>query len=147
MASLRDRPVLIVDDSPVVRTVLSDMLSALGIETIHTAEDAASGLDTYHRVKPGLVFLDITMPEEPGTRVAGRILKADPRAKIVLVTAVSRDDDLVEAAIGQGVYAYIRKPVRLSDLEGLLARVKEEESRLGVRGSAAEGAPDTPGDH
>ncbi|MBW3584091.1 MAG: response regulator [Euryarchaeota archaeon] len=129
--------VLVVDDSRVIRMVLSDLLSELGFRTIHTAPSAQEAIAAYNEHRPGLVFLDITMPEVPGTRVARHILSADPYAKIVVVSAVSRDSDLVESVISEGVYEYIRKPVRRSDLVALVARLEED--------AAAGGRKDTDG--
>ncbi len=128
MASVLERPVLVVDDSPVMRTVLSDMLGRLGLRDVRTAANVQDAIASYQQHKPGLVLLDITMPELPGTRVATHILKDDPHTKIVIVTAVSRDVDLVESAISMGVYDYLRKPVRQAELKAVLDRIREEEA-------------------
>ena len=125
--SVFDRPVLVVDDSQVIRALLRDILQRFGFEDIHTAANAQEALAAYQAKRPGLVFLDITMPEVPGTRVANHILKDDPTTRIVVVTAVSRDVDLVESVISMGVYDYLRKPVREEDIAQVLKRIQQEE--------------------
>ena len=121
---------LIVDDSPVVRASLRQMLGALGVDTIEEADGASTGMERWAAVHPTLTLLDITMPDAPGTRLAKQILQQEPTARVVIVTAVSRDDDLVESVIGLGAYDYIRKPVRLSDLRSLLDRIEAEDALL-----------------
>ncbi len=129
-ADIRAEPVLIVDDSPVVRSTLRDMLQALGFKQIVEAKDSGDGMAAYEAHRPTLILLDITMPDAPGTRLAKQILRTDGSARVVVVTAVSRDEDLVESVIGFGAYDYIRKPVRLADLQGLVARIEAERAVL-----------------
>lgn len=125
--SVFERPVLIVDDSEVVRAVLADMLRRFGFQEMRLAASAQDALQAWETERPGIVFLDITMPEVPGTRVAMHILRDDPQAKVIVVTALSRDAALVESVISLGVYDYLRKPVRQADLAEVLERIRDEE--------------------
>ena len=134
------RPVLVVDDSAVVRAVLSDMLRRFGFKAIHEAATAQDALDIWARARPGIILLDITLPEVPGSRVATHILRDDPHAKIIVVSAVSRDAALVESVISLGVYDYIRKPVRQEDLERVFARIQDEAA--GAPGFRVPAAPE-----
>lgn len=127
--SIRFRPALVIDDSGVMRTVLTDMLKRVGCREVYTAKNANQGIDMYQALKPGLVLLDITMPEVPGTKVATHILREDPNAKVIVVTAVSRDVDLVESVISLGVYDYLRKPVKQADLAAVLDRIDQEAAQ------------------
>ncbi len=104
-------------------------MERLGVEHVVLAQNADEAVAQYEEHRPGVVLLDITMPEVPGTRVAHHILKSDPHAKVVLVTAMSRDKDLVESAIAGGAYAYLRKPVADVDLKALLDRIQSEEGQ------------------
>lgn len=113
--------------------MVKDQLERLGIEQVVVAKNADEAVAQYEKHRPGVVLLDITMPEVPGTRVAHHILKSDPYAKVVLVTAMSRDKDLVESAIAGGAYAYLRKPVADRDLKSLLDRIRSEEGVGGDR--------------
>jgi two-component system, chemotaxis family, chemotaxis protein CheY len=131
--SLLDGPVLVVDDSHVVRTVIRDHLERLGAAEVVLAATAQEALQRYEAHRPRIILLDITMPEVPGTRVAHHILRQDPHAKVVIMTAMSRDADLVESAISGGAYEYLRKPVRQSDLAALFARIRSEEAALPAR--------------
>ena len=135
--TVRARPVLVIDDSGVMRTVLTDMLKRVGCREVYTAKNANEGIDMYQALQPGLVLLDITMPEVPGTKVASHILRQDPKAKVVVVTAVSRDVDLVESIISMGVYEYLRKPVKQVDLAAVLDRI-DQESAMEAAAAAAD---------
>lgn len=126
--SVFSRPVLVVDDSDVVRSVLSAMLDRFGFADILTAANAQKALEEWERARPGIILLDITMPEVPGTRVATHILREEPDTKIIVVSALSRDVALVESVIALGVYDYLRKPVRQADLEKVLERIRDEEA-------------------
>lgn len=126
--SVFERPVLVVDDSEVVRAVLADMLDRFGFPDVRFAANAQAALQVWDEARPGIILLDITMPEVPGTRVATHILREDPQAKVIVVSAVSRDAALVESVISLGVYDYLRKPVRQEDLEKVLLRIRDEET-------------------
>ncbi len=130
--SVFDHPVLIVDDSAVIRSVVQDQLRRHGVDAVELAHNAEEAVAQFEAHKPRLILLDITMPQVPGTRVAHHILRSDPHAKVVLVTAMSRDKDLVESAIAGGAYAYLRKPIADADLKALMDRIKNEEQETGT---------------
>ena len=84
------RKILVIDDEPHVVTYLTTLLQDNGYETV-SASNGREGLETAKRVKPDLVCLDITMPEETGIRFY-RNLKDDPdlsKTPVVVVTAVT----------------------------------------------------------
>lgn len=129
--SLLSRGVLVVDDSAVIRSVMRDRLKQLGVDPVLIAENAEQAVACFEENNPEIILLDITMPEVPGTRVAHHILRRDPHAKVVVVTAMSRDTDLVESAIAGGAFAYLRKPVSDKDLKALIDRVRNEDQKSG----------------
>ena len=65
--------VLIIDDSPVLRIMLSEMLKTLGHTVVAEADSAASGLKAYKEMKPDLVTLDISLPDENGLQVLEKL--------------------------------------------------------------------------
>jgi DNA-binding response OmpR family regulator len=105
MANLK---VLVVEDDPTVREVLTTLLGFEGCD-VEVAEDGETGLAAAMRMRPDVVLLDIMMPGLDGYAVC-RTLKseADP-PKVVMVTAkTSKEDE--DQGKDAGADAYLRKP-------------------------------------
>lgn len=103
------KKILIADDSLFMRRMLKDILSDK-----YEIVEAESGSKTEKQIKkekPDLVLLDIIMPEgeEEGIRVLGNVMKADPKARVVMITAVGQDT-IVEECKKLGATDYIVKP-------------------------------------
>lgn len=114
--------VLVVDDSAFMRMTLKHLLSQCGHEVVGEAEDAPSAVQKYQALKPDLVTMDIIMPVESGLEAVREIVKADPNAKIVMVSAMGQDK-IVEEALSYGAKGFISKPVQKEKLEEVLKKV------------------------
>lgn len=113
--------IMIVDDQPVDRSLLEDVLLAEGYQTA-TAEDGQAALDSFGRVRPDLVLVDAMMPHMNGYEVCKR-LKHDPKTRltpVVMVTSMSDTKDRVRS-LKAGADDILAKPV---DRAELLARVR-----------------------
>jgi len=100
--------ILLVDDSSFMRDRVAKLLKENG----HTTYDANNGreaVDKYQAVKPDLVFMDITMPELDGIGATEEIIKIDPKAKIIMLSAVGQKE-MVLKAIQKGAKYFIVKP-------------------------------------
>jgi AmiR/NasT family two-component response regulator len=119
--------VLIADDETVQRMDLKDMLTANGYQVVGEAGDGVSAVNQARQYRPDLVILDIRMPEMDGLAAAKTIVQ-EQIAPVVLLTAFG-DQPLVEQAKEAGVFNYIVKPLRESEvapaLEIALARAQE----------------------
>ncbi|MBI3297303.1 MAG: response regulator [Elusimicrobia bacterium] len=78
--------VLIIDDSPVLRIMLSEMLQSLGHTIAGEADCAAAGIKAFRELKPDLVTLDISLPDENGLQVLEKLRRIDPAARVIVVT-------------------------------------------------------------
>jgi two-component system response regulator DctR len=103
---------LIIDDSPFARKVIRHHLVKLGFKVVGEAENAAQGLQLFRKLAPGLVTLDVLMPERNAISSldAFRAMRAEaPDTAILVVSAVpfekTRDTFLQEGALG-----YVVKP-------------------------------------
>jgi len=101
--------ILIADDSLFMRKILKDMLSEK-----HKIVEAGSGpeaLDQFGKENPDLVLLDIIMPEgeEEGVTVLRSIMKKDPDAQVIMITAVGQNAT-IEQCRKLGARDYIVKP-------------------------------------
>ena len=108
---LAARPrVLVVDDSDVIRTLITVNLELEGFEVIQ-AVDGQDALEKVLDVRPDVMTIDVKMPRLDGFDTVER-MRADPRTqdlKIAMVTACAQVDDL-RRGDEVGVDAYITKP-------------------------------------
>jgi DNA-binding NarL/FixJ family response regulator len=100
--------VLIVDDHPLTREALASLLSSNGFEVVGQAAGGAEAIEMAVVLQPGLVILDLTMPEMDGLEALPRIREASPDAAIVVLTA-SEDDMNLLSAIRGGAAGYLLK--------------------------------------
>jgi CheY-like chemotaxis protein len=114
--------VLVVDDSDVIRQLISVNLELEGFQ-VETAVDGQDALDKIHTVQPDLMTIDVVMPRLDGIETVKR-LRDDPRTaalKIVMVSASAQQDDL-DRGHDAGVDAYLTKPF---DPEALVRTVRD----------------------
>ncbi len=101
--------ILIVDDSAVSRKKLRAILEAADHEIAGEAADGAEALEKYKTLTPELVTMDITMPNVDGISVLKEIMKYDPSARVVMITALGKGGTILEA-LDAGARNYITKP-------------------------------------
>jgi len=106
------KKILIADDSLFMRKVLTDILSSKPDEyKLLEAHSGKSALELFKKEKPDLILLDIIMPEseEAGIKVLRQVMKTDPEAKVVMITAVGQEL-VIEECKKLGAKDYIVKP-------------------------------------
>ncbi len=106
--------VLIADDDPIIRLDLKQMLENLGYEVVAEAEDGQQALDLAKQHEPDICVLDVKMPVMDGIDSAIQIA-GNAIAPVILLTAYS-DQELIERAKEAGVFGYLVKPFKPSDL-------------------------------
>jgi two-component system, chemotaxis family, chemotaxis protein CheY len=107
--------VMIVDDSSFMRSSLKYIIESAGHEVVGMATNGKEAVGMHKTVKPDLVTMDILMAEMDGLTAAAQIIKADGKAKIIMVTAIGQDEKQ-EQARSIGVSGYIRKPFKKEDI-------------------------------
>jgi PAS domain S-box-containing protein len=111
--------ILVIDDDPAVRDLMSRFLTKMGFHVV-TGESGTEGLRLAKQVDPVLITLDVVMPEMDGWRVLQQ-LKADPRlAEIPVIMVTVADSE--PRGFGLGASSYLVKPV---DRERLAVLVEE----------------------
>lgn|SRR5512147_2606602 len=101
---------LIVDDASFMRIVLKDILLSHGLASqIYEAGDGLAAIDAYKQFKPDVVTMDVNMPKADGIQALQSILRINPRAKVVMVTAVDQKH-IVQDAMKAGARDYVVKP-------------------------------------
>lgn len=123
--------VLTIDDSKVVRTMVTRHLQPYGC-TVVEAQNGLEGLETARQHRPDLILLDVTMPVMDGRQCLAELRKDDACKKIpvIMLTAESGRDIVVELA-KLGVTGYIVKPFQQETFE------KEVNKVLGGTAGAA----------
>ena len=106
-----DISVLCVEDSPVIREMLTTLLNRQ-VKTVYIAEDGLSGLQMYRTVNPDVVVSDIVMPNLDGLSMAREIKEHNPDQQIILVSGQEDSAKLLEA-IEIGIDRYVLKPVNV----------------------------------
>lgn len=103
------RKVLIVDDAAFMRIMLKDILTKGDFEVVGEAENGKVGVDSFHKLQPDIVTMDITMPEMNGIDAVKTIKSSSPAAKVVMVSAMGQQAMVIEA-IQAGASDFIVKP-------------------------------------
>lgn len=103
--------ILVVDDSKFMRLTLKNILEKQGGHTvIGEAENDREAVEQYKKLRPEAVTMDIIMPDDSGLLAVKEILKFDPGAKIVMVSAMGQEK-IVEEALALGAKGFVTKPV------------------------------------
>jgi AmiR/NasT family two-component response regulator len=127
--------ILIADDEPLVRLDLRKMLENMGHLIAGEAGNGAEAVDAARLSKPDVVILDIKMPVMDGIEAAETI-SSEGIAPVLLLTAYSQAD-LVERAREAGVYAYMIKPFKETDLMPSIELAMARFAQFAVLESAA----------
>lgn len=101
--------ILLVDDSRTSRKILRNILEEAGHSIVDEATDGEQAIEKYIASKPDIITLDITMPVMDGIEALKQIKMVDSDAKVVMVSASSQKDKLIEA-VKYGAEDFIAKP-------------------------------------
>jgi DNA-binding NarL/FixJ family response regulator len=118
--------ILIVDDSTVMRKNLRTILTVAGHEVVAEANDGRQAFMLYLQFKPELVTMDISMPNMSGVEAVGEIIKKDPAAKIIMISALNQKQMVFEA-LKNGAKHYIIKPIDPTVLNSIVNSVLEDK--------------------
>jgi two-component system chemotaxis response regulator CheY len=113
--------VMVTDDSLFIRNKLAKLLASHGYETV-LAGDGVEAVRTYCEVRPDVVIMDITMPRKNGLEALAEILRLDPRALVIILTALDQKS-VAATAIMTGAKDFLTKPVHPSRLIMTLEKV------------------------
>jgi two-component system chemotaxis response regulator CheY len=106
---MSDKSILLVDDAAFMRMMLKDILTRNGYNVIGEAENGQIAIEKFKELKPGLVILDITMPEMDGIEAAKQIKSIDSDALIIMCSAMGQQAMVIDS-IKAGARDFIVKP-------------------------------------
>jgi two-component system, chemotaxis family, protein-glutamate methylesterase/glutaminase len=120
--------ILVVDDSVVIRKVLTDALAGdPAVEVAGTASDGRFALAKIDQLKPDIVTLDVEMPNMSGLETIKEIRKSHPRLPIIMFsTLTERGAATTLDALALGASDYVTKPSNTGSLDVTMLRIKED---------------------
>ena len=111
---MRHQPirVLVVDDSEIIRRLLTEVLNSdPDIKVVGAAKDAFEAKKLVNSVRPDVITLDVEMPEVDGIRFLEVLMKARPTPVIMISTLTRSKAEVTLRALELGAVDYIAKPV------------------------------------
>lgn len=112
--------ILIVDDSPTERHILTQLLTGNGYE-ISTAESGDEGIERAKQIMPDLIIMDVVMPGTNGYQATRALSKDDATKSIPVIICTTKNQETDKLwGMRQGAHDYVTKPV---DGAALLAKI------------------------
>jgi two-component system, chemotaxis family, protein-glutamate methylesterase/glutaminase len=139
---------LIVDDSALVRKLLSEMLSKdRDIEIVGTATDPYAARERIKQLNPDVITLDVEMPRMDGITFLENLMRLRPMPVVMVSSLTQQGADVTLRALELGAVDFVTKPK--VDVAGSLADYAEEliakiKMAAGARVNARRSAPKTP---
>lgn len=119
--------ILVVDDEPSLREVLSIMLKRSGY-SVTSVNDGGQAIELVQKEIFDLVITDLRMPKIDGMEVLKAVKSASPETVVLIITAFATADSAVEA-MKHGAYDYLTKPFQVDEVQ-LIIRNALEKRRL-----------------
>lgn len=113
--------VLVADDEPHVRDVVSAIVRSLGGEVVAEAADGVEAVELFARLRPEVAILDINMPKLRGDEALSRIVAIAPRTVAIMMTAQDTVEG-VQDCLERGAAHYILKSNGAEEIYALLAQ-------------------------
>jgi two-component system chemotaxis response regulator CheY len=126
---------LVVDDSVFARKNLTKMIDTFGGHLAGEAGDGCTAITEYDRTHPDIVLMDITMPQMEGIEAAEKIVQAHPEARVVMVSSVGYQENIV-AALQRGARHFVQKPVKPEVLYEVIKYVLGEDGAVATAAGA-----------
>lgn len=118
--------VLIVDDSEIIREAIQEWIGKFNLEIAGHAGNGKDAVKMFTSLQPDIVTLDITMPEMDGLTAMEEMIKINPDAKIVIISALAAKD-VALSAIDKGAMSFLVKPFTKEELEEVFDEILEDE--------------------
>src|SRR6478672_6562183 len=130
------KQVLIVDDEPNLRKILSAQLTRDGYDVL-TAEDGEAGLTLLREHHIDLVITDLRMPKMDGMELLRQALRIDAELPVVILTAHGTVDNAVEA-LKTGAFDYITKPFDQAEVRTIVKKALRTRDLAGTEATREE---------
>lgn len=119
--------VMVVDDHPMWRDAVERDLQAAGFDVVAVAGTGAEAIARFPAARPQVVVLDLRIPEPDGVEVTARVLRHDPSARVLILSASGEQADVLEA-VKAGATGYLVKSASREELLEAVRRVARGDS-------------------
>ncbi len=131
--TIADLNVLLIEDDRHMRTLIRNVLMALGVKDVAEATDGAAAIEEMNAFRPNLILCDMKMTPVGGLKFV-RALRTNPNTPfrlvpVIMVTAYA-DLESVADARDVGVTEFMAKPISAADLEKRIQRVLNDVRRF-----------------
>jgi DNA-binding NarL/FixJ family response regulator len=127
MKSIR---ILLADNHPIVRAGIRAQLEKMqNVEVVGEASDGREAVETAQRLKPTIVFMDITMPILNGLEATERLMRSNPEIRVIILSR-HETEEYFWGALKRGAAGYLLKRAAVAELEAAVDRVSKGEIYL-----------------
>ncbi len=121
---MTDEPirVMVVDDHPMWRDAVERDLQAAGFDVVAVAATGKEALARFPAARPQVVVLDLQIPAPNGVEVTAEVLREDPSARVLILSASGEQSDVLDA-VKAGATGYLVKSASREELLGAVRRV------------------------
>jgi DNA-binding NarL/FixJ family response regulator len=120
--------VMLVDDHTMLRQGLRRSLETEGITVVAEASNGDEAVRVALATKPAVVLMDVSMPEVDGIEATRRLVRADARQRVVMLT-MHVDRDVIERAMKAGAVGYVTKDSTVKEV-ALAVRMAANGDRI-----------------
>lgn len=125
--------ILVVDDFPVVRRTIRDLLASHSLDVCGEAEDGQEAIEKVKELQPNLVLLDINMPKMNGIQAAFEIRQLSPATKILFLSVHECSAEALSAIRILGADGFLEKSEAGKELIPTLKRLFSDETAMPER--------------
>ncbi len=118
--------ILIVDDALFMRNMLRDIFLRAGHQVVGEAGNGVEAVERYRELTPDLVTMDIVMPLKSGIEALQDIVAEDPKACVIMCSALGQDALVIEA-VQAGAKDFIVKPFKEERVLDVVRRVAGQD--------------------
>lgn len=120
------RRLMIVDDSNIIRSMISRTLSRHDLEIVATAGNGEEAVRRFMEDQPDVVTMDLTMPRMDGIQCIRKLKAMNPRVRVLVVSALADKATAIQA-LKEGAQGFLCKPFSESDLSDAITELLEED--------------------
>jgi two-component system chemotaxis response regulator CheY len=128
---------LLVDDLPFMRSLLTDIVVGAGWRVVAEAENGRQALQKYQMSNPDVVLLDIAMPEMDGIVTLKRLRQIDRHARVIMCSALG-EQAMIVRAIQLGARDFVIKPFQEERILSAVRKVLESDGLLPMSGNGTD---------
>ena len=107
--------VMVVDDHPMWRDAVARDLAESGFDVVATAGDGDQAVRRARATGPDVLVLDLNLPAKPGVQVCKEVVAADPKVRVLVLSASGEHADVLEA-VKSGATGYLLKSASTGEL-------------------------------